>query len=140
MGIHSYQVSGLTLTAGQGFTIFFDANLYRLLQDPPPFVSADWDTISIQPDLALHSDGFYDTLALRNNPAFTDPFKLRLVWLGTGTPGAQPFTVYNNDFTTITQGQTTNVPEPSALALLLAAQAAICNRRAKRPSRSDPFR
>ena len=134
---YSYQVSGLTLTAGQGFTIFSDVNLYALLQSLPPFVNADWDAITVQPDLALHSNGFYDALALRDSPSFADPFKLRFVWLGTGTPGAQPFTVYNADFSTQIQGQTSSVPEPSALALLLQG-AAIFNRRPKRPSRSDP--
>ena len=99
---YSYEVSGLTLTTGQGFTIFFDVNLYTLLQNPPPFVNSDWDLLTAQPDLALHSNGFYDAQALRNNPSFADPFKLRFVWLGTGgtTPGSQPFTVYNADFST----------------------------------------
>ena len=98
----SYQLSGLTLTAGQGFTIFFDVNFYKLLQSPPPFVNADFDLLTVQPDLALNSNGFYDAQALRNNPSFADPFKLRFVWLGTGgaTPGAQPYTVYNADFST----------------------------------------
>ena len=105
---YSYQVSGHTLTAGQGFTIFFDLSLYTLLQNPPPFVNADFDLLTVQPDLALHSNGFYDALALRNNPSFADPFKLRFVWLGTvgTTPGAQPYTVYNADFSTQSQGQT----------------------------------
>ncbi len=117
---YSYVVSGLTLTANQGFTIFFDLSLYTLLQNPPPFVNADFSLLVAQPDLALNSNGFYDALALRDNPSFADPFKLRVVWLGTGstTPGAQPYTVYNADFTTQSQGQTTNVPEPSALALV----------------------
>ena len=120
---YTYQVSGLTLTAGQGFTIFFDLSLYTLLQNPPPFVNADFDLLTVQPDLNLNSNGFYDAQALRNNPSFADPFKLRFVWLGAAgaTPGAQPYTVYNTDFSTQSQGQTTNVPEPSALALLLAA-------------------
>ena len=137
---YSYQVTGLTLTAGQGFTIFFDLSLCTLLQNPPPFVNADFDLLTVPPDLALHSNGFYDAQALRNNPSFADPFKLRFVWLGTGgaAPGAQPYTVYNADFTTQSQGQTTSVPEPSALALLLLQGAAIFNRRPKRPSRSDP--
>ena len=38
---YSYQITGLTLTAGQGFTIFFDFNLCTLLQSPPPPVNAD---------------------------------------------------------------------------------------------------
>ena len=133
---YSYQVSGLTLTAGQGFTIFFDFNLYKLLQSPPPFVNADFDLLTVQPDLNLNSNGFYDAQALRNNPSFADPFKLRFVWLGTGTPGAQPYTVYNADFSTQIQGQTTSVPEPSALALLLAALGAFAVRKrqvAQRP-------
>ena len=118
---YRYTVSGLALTANQGFTIFFDLNLYTLLQNPPPFVNADWDPITVQPDLALNSNGFYDALALRNNPSLVDPFKVRFVWLGTGTPGAQPYTVHDTDFSTISQGQTTNVPEPASLVLLLAA-------------------
>ena len=73
---YSYQVTGLTLTAGQGFTIFFDLNRYTLLQNPPPFVNADFDLLIAQPDLALSSNGFYDALALRNNPSFADLFKL----------------------------------------------------------------
>ena len=113
---YRYVVSGLTLTAGQGFTIFFAPNLYTLLETPPPFVNADWDALTVQPDVLLNSAGYYDALALRTNPSFADPFKLRFVWLGTGTPGAQPFTVYDTDFSTISQGQTTTIPEPSGLA------------------------
>ena len=87
-------------------------------------MNADFDLLVAQPDLALHSNGFYDAQALRNNPSFAAPFKLRFVWLGTAgtTPGAQPYTVYNADFSTQSQGQT--VPEPSALALVLAVQGA----------------
>ena len=136
---YRYVVSGLTLTAGQGFTIFFAPNLYTLLETPPPFVNADWDALTVQPDVLLNSAGYYDALALRTNPSFIDPFKLRFVWLGTGTPGAQPFTVYDTDFSTISQGQTTTIPEPSGLALLLVAAlfqgAALCNRRPKNPPR-----
>ena len=118
-----YNITGLALTTGQGFTIFFDFNLYKLLQSPPPFVNADFDLLVAQPDLALNSNGFYDAQALRSNPSFADPFKVRFVWLGTGgaTPGPQPYTVYNADFSTQSQGQTTNVPEPSALTLLLVS-------------------
>ena len=120
--------------AQQRFTIFFDFNLCTLPQDPPPFVNADFNLLTIQPDLALHSNGFYDALALRSNPSFADPFKLRFVRLGTSgtTPGAQPCAIYNADFSTQSQGQTTNVPEPSALTLLLAAIATLDSRRRKR--------
>ena len=92
-------------------------------------MNADFDLLTVQPDLALASNGFYDALALRNNPSLADLFKVRFVWLGTGTSGSQPFTVYNADFSTQSQGQTTSVPEPSALALLLAALGAFARRR-----------
>ena len=128
---YRYTVSDLALTAGQGFTIFFDFNLYTLLQNPPPLVNADWDPITVQPDLALHSNGFYDAQARRNAPSLADPFKVRFVWLGSAgtTPGGQPFTVYDTDFTPIAQGQT--VPEPAASALLLAAASLLAQRRTR---------
>ena len=128
---YRYTVSDLTLTTGQGFTIFFDFNRYALLQNPPPLVNADWDPLTVQPDVALHSNGFYDAQALRNNPSLADPFKVRFVWLGSaGTvPGAQPVTVYNADFSTQSQGQT--VPEPTAFALLLAAAGLLAQHRTR---------
>ena len=128
---YSYRVSGVTFTANQGFTIFFDRTLFSQLQNPPSFVNADFDLLVVQPDLALMSNGFYDALALRNAPSLADPFKERFVWLGPGTPGSQPFTVYNTDFSTISQGQTIGVPEPSSLALLFAA-ANLLARRARK--------
>ena len=128
---YSYTVSGLALTAGQGFTIFFDFNLYTLLQNPPPLVNADWDPITVQPDMALHSNGFYDAQALRNAPSLADPFRVQFVRLGAGAPGSQPFTVYDTDFSAISQGQTTNVPEPSSLVLLLTTASLLARRTRK---------
>ena len=126
---YSYTFAGFTFGAGQGFTVFFDRTLFSQLQSPPPFVNADWDPLTIQPDLILGSNGFYDALALRNAPSLANPFKVKFVWLGTGTPAAQPFVIYNTDFSTNTQGQTTSVPEPSALALLLATVTTFASRR-----------
>ena len=137
---YSYTPGDFAFAASQGFTIVFDRTLFSQLQSPPPFVNADWDAISLQPDLLLGSDGFYDALALRNAPSLADPFKVKVVWLGTGVPASQPFAIYDTNFQPLVQGQTTSVPEPGALALLLAAQGAtvICNRRPERRSRSDP--
>ena len=110
-----------TFAAGQGFTVVFDRMLFAQLQSPPPFVNADWDPLTLQPDIALGSNGFYDALALRNAPSLADPFKVNVVWRGTGVPGSQPFTICDANFQPLVQGQTTNVPEPSAMVLLLAA-------------------
>ena len=128
---YSYTPGEFTFAAGQGFTVVFDRTLFSQIQSPPPFVNADWDPISLQPDPALNSNGFYDALALRNVPSLADPFKVNVVWLGTGAPASQPFTIYDTDFQPLVQGQT--VPEPSALALLLA----VAVFRGARSSRRD---
>lgn len=119
---YTYQVSGLSLTGSQGFDIYFDQTLYTDLQSPPPAVNSDWNVISIQPDLALDSDGFYDAQAQVNNPSLADPFTLSFVWLGTGDPGSQLFEIYDTDFSVLDQGYTVAaVPEPSTAALELSA-------------------
>ena len=136
---YSYTHGDFTFAAGQGFTVVFDRTLFSQLQSPPPFVNVDWDPISLQPDLALGSNGFYDALALRNAPSLADPFKVKVVWLGTGAPGAQPFTIYDNNFQTIAQGQTTNVPEPT-IALLLFSGIVVAGSRRQVKERRFPNR
>lgn len=66
--------------------------------------------LTIQPDLALASDGFLDALALQTGASLTNPFTLTFVWLGTGLPSSQPFTIYDANFATIAQSQTIQVP------------------------------
>lgn len=127
----SFTPGDFTFATGQGFTVFFDRALFSQLQSPPPSVNADWDLLSVQPDLLLGSDGFYDALALRNSPVLSDPFRVNAVWLGTGSPGPQRFTIYATSFQPIAQGQTTNVPEPSATLLLLSALTCGIARRRK---------
>lgn len=137
---YTYKVSLANFAVGEGFTVRFDRNLYTSLQSPPPVVNADWDPLTIQPDLALNSDGFYDALALRNTPALADPFKVRFVWLGSGSPGAQPFTVHDRNFSIVSQGQTAPVPEPSTRLLMFCIPAAVLlssRFRARHPSRSS---
>ena len=120
---YAYTVGLADFSAGEGFTVSFDRHLYALLQSPPPFVNANWDPLTIQPDLALNSNGFYDALALRDNPSLADPFKVQFVWLGSGQPGSQPFTIYDRQFQVIAQGST--VPEPSTLLIGFCIPAAL---------------
>ena len=117
---YSYTVSGLALAAGQGFSIQFIPALYKTLQSPPPTVNGDWDVLALQPDVALHSSVIYDALALRSNPSLGDFFTVTFIWLGTGTPDAQAYTVYDTNFSTVSQGQTTSVPEPATALLILS--------------------
>ena len=119
---YSYSVSGYTFNQNYGFTVLFDYSLYSNLEDPPPFVNSDWDPIVLQPDPSLPADGTYDAQALVNNASLADPFTVSFVWLGSGTPGSQPFQVYDPNFETIEEGRTTSgaaaIPEPATLVLL----------------------
>ena len=119
---YSYTISGYTFNQDYGFTVLFNYLHYSNLGDPPPFVNSDWDPIVLQPDPILMADGTYDALALVDNASLVDPFTVSFVWLGSGTPGFQPFQVYNPDFETIESGRTTSgaaaIPEPATLLLL----------------------
>jgi PEP-CTERM motif len=123
---YSYIVSDYTFNQDFGFTIYFDYLLYSNLEYPPPPINSDWDPIVWQPDLSLTADGAYDALALVDNASLGDPFTVSFVWLGTGTPGTQPFDIYYlpavDPISIIESGQTTlgatPVPEPGTLLLL----------------------
>lgn len=119
---YRYTVSDFTFTAGHGFDVLFDPALYQALEDPPPPVNADWDVIVLQPDPVLPDVGRYDALAVVDNPSLADLFTVSFVWLGTGTPGAQPFEVFDSSFQVIASGRTAPlavaVPEPASLVLI----------------------
>lgn len=103
------------------FTIFFDANLFQNLTvgNTP----ADWDPLVIQPDPGLPDDGFYDALALVAGiaPGATlSGFSVVFDFLGSGTPGAQPFDIVDPvTFDALDSGTTQRavVPVPAALWL-----------------------
>lgn len=110
------------------FTVFFDVGVYEnlVLADAP----AGWDPLAIQPDTLLPADGFYDALALISGVApgtSLAGFSVQFDFLGTGTPGAQPFTIVDPfTFETVDSGSTqladgiVAVPEPGSFWLLLA--------------------
>ena len=118
---YTYTVSDFVFDTDYGFTIFFDYQLYTNLEDPPPSVNSEWDTIVWQPDLSIPGggdDGAYDALALADGASLADSFTVSFVWLGSGTPGAQPFDVYDPSFNTIDSGQSAPVPEPATILLV----------------------
>lgn len=130
--LYEYRVSDFTFASGEGFSISFDRALYTKLQSPPPLVNADWDVLTLQPDLALSSNGLYDALALRAAPSLANDFRVTAVWLGTGTPGAQPFTIHDASFGTIATGQTAAIPEPATSLLVMAGASFLGLRRPRR--------
>lgn len=118
---YSYQVSNSTFATGFGFSIFFDWPSFVELESPPPAVGSDWNIITLQPDVNLPDDGVYDALALVNGASLSQPFNVTFVWVGQGSPGPQPFVIYDLTFQTIEAGIT--VPEPSVLMLAAACAA-----------------
>lgn len=125
---YTYAVSGFAFPQNHGFSIFFDPAVYTALESPPA-VNADWDIIVLQPDVLLPDEGLYDALALANDAGLTDPFVVTFTWLGTGSPGAQPFELYDASFQAIEQGITVPVPEPTTGILLLLGLTALCRTR-----------
>lgn len=124
---YTYWLSDYTFNTGYGFTIYFDYQLYSNLEDPPPAVNSDWDLIVWQPDPFLPDDGAYDAMALVNNASLADPFTVRFVWLGSGTPGDQYFEVYDLSFNTVASGQTAPVPEPATFLFLTSGLLGIAS-------------
>ncbi|MFO1341083.1 MAG: PEP-CTERM sorting domain-containing protein [Burkholderiaceae bacterium] len=124
----------------ESFTIYFDWTQVSNLQVWA--TPGDWDSLVVQADGALASDGYYDALALADG--ITDPkvlggFIARFEWADPDGPGALRFTV--NDPTTfavveegavdLRTGGGAGVPEPGTGTLIMAALVATvtCRRR-----------
>ena len=118
---YSYTLSGFNFQTNQGFTIYFGDSLYRNLHNAQPSSGTDWNMLGVQPDLILHQPGFLDGQALVNSPSLGVTFQVDFIWLGAGVPGAQPFDIYDSNFSTITSGTSTVVPEPQSAVLLSLA-------------------
>lgn len=121
---YAYTVADYAFNAFEGFTVFFDRTLYGEIEEYPTAPNDDWDVLTWNQDPGIPDDGAYDAMACVDNPSLTDLFKVSFVWLGSGTPGSQPFKVYDADFSTLLSGWTTEatapapVPEPATLLLL----------------------
>ena len=129
--LYRYWIDDFPYDAGTGFTIHFAPALYALLEPGP--APSDWDVVVLDPDLALGADGLFDAQALVGAPPTLGTFSVSFVWLGDGTPGAQPFEVREPapSFEAIETGDTV-APEPASLALASAAIASIAAARRSR--------
>lgn len=126
---YSYTVSDCDFSAGYGFTIYFDSDLYTDLQESGLSVNDDWDILTCQSDSDLSKDGFYDAYALYDDASLLNTFIVSFVWLGSGTPVSQYFEVYDSSFSIIETGETVlasvPVPEPSTAVLLCSGIAGL---------------
>ena len=127
-----------------GFTVYFDQSLFTDLSiaNSP----ADWDSLVIQPDLALASPGFFDSFVL--NPANTlllgqqqAGFSILVRYAGAGSPPMLPFEIVDADFNVLFSGMTAPIPELPTVMLLTMGLGLIaaCRRREKLVSSARSF-
>jgi hypothetical protein len=131
-----------------GFAVFFafdDTSNLQVL----PGVTSEWDPLVEEPIVAALSDGYYDALALVDNPSFIGPFSVSFLWSGAGTPGSQAYELYKLDasgapvafasgFTALREDDENPapVPEPSSLLLLGTGVAAALRKLRRTHARS----
>jgi hypothetical protein len=119
------------------FTVYFpDTSFAALSLVASP---AAWDSLVVQPDTALHSAGFLDSLALGSgiaNHASVGGFEVQFSYLGAGTPPALHFDINDANFHPVFSGVTaptiTAVPEPEVAWLMLVGLGAIAGTRIRR--------
>lgn len=130
-------------------SIYFDASLYSNLQITSS--PLQWDSLALQPDMALPSAGLVDLLALAAGLAPGDTvtgLSVSFTFLGSGTPGAQDYDIVDPiTFAVIESGATAavvdppppdgTVPEPGAASLSLLALMGLVAMGRKRPTRPD---
>jgi hypothetical protein len=142
---YDYSFSGLNLSSNQELDIAFDASSFGTLSEG--VAGTGFDLALFQPDLPPGAAGQYSLLALVNNPATTGTFSVDFIYKGTGTPGSQPFAIYDDNFIPIhllLTGTTAPLasgaaPEPSTMWLScmgIGLGAAIRARRRVRQSRT----
>jgi hypothetical protein len=128
--LYQYWLDEFPFDAGYGFSVYFDPALYFDLATPA--APSAWDAIAIEPDANLGDDGLYDAEALVDLPSVNGTFAVSFVWLGAGTPGAQPFDVREPapSFAPVPgESGTTVLPEPATCTLGMGAIASLAARR-----------
>lgn len=124
---YDYIVRNLGASSFDEVTIHFNADAYiglSLLSTP-----VGWDSLVAQPDPAIPSNGFFDSLSsfslLSGDTA--SGFSVLFNFLGAGTPSTQPFDIVDpNTFGVLASGQTTPlvstfpVSEPTSGSLVAA--------------------
>jgi hypothetical protein len=130
---YDYTVSGRTFLQAELFDIYFDPSIYESLTaelSPSP----DWDVLVLQQpspgNLPPFDVGIYDVFALTDDPPISGPFAVTFIYLGSGSPGAQEFAIFDASSALVETGLTTvpgalAIPEPSTAGLALLGLAAV---------------
>jgi hypothetical protein len=114
----------------EGFDVFFDPALYlesSLSIVTPLPLAAEWDELILGSGVLISAA--YDALGVAGgipDGGSASGFAVEFVWLGSGTPGVQPYEIFDGDtFEVLESGSTTSVPEPAPMSLLVAGVAAL---------------
>jgi hypothetical protein len=129
---YEYTVTGRSFLQSEFFDIYFDPALYGTLAPGPP-LNAGWDTRILQQpnpvNLPPFDRGIFDSFALVDNPSLAAAFSVSFVYLGTGSPGSQPFEIFAANSNLLESGLTSPaagaIPEPSSIVLCLLGLAAF---------------
>lgn len=123
---YNYLVSG-SLAANQALDLMFPAALYANLANP--LVGPGITPIVLQPNNPPGVAGDFTLYASSAIASLSGTFGIDFTFLGTGTPGAQPYSLdtFNADgflVSSVSQGNTMpagtpSVPEPAGFALCL---------------------
>lgn len=148
LGGNSYQYNYTVINDGslpssadvEGFQVFFDYDDYdnlAVVAAPGP-----WDALVFQPDAGFLLDGVFDALADPGpgiaNGNLLGGFSVSFDWLPGGTPGDQPFEIYDaNDFSVLESGNTTLSPVPVPAAVWLFGSALAGLGALRRQQRTD---
>lgn len=119
-----------------GFNLIFDSSLYANLDVTLP-LGSDWQQLLVAPDPAAPLDGLLISTALADIADATAIFEVEFDWTGNGTPGAQPYEIFDDGFNIVSTARTvafgaTNVPEPATLALVVAGLLVLLMRASRR--------
>jgi hypothetical protein len=131
---YSYAIQdSVPFVANEALTVTFYAALYTNMDSAPPS-PAGWSAFSAPSDTTLMFDGIYTAAANADGASLSGPFTITFDYLGSGTPGSQPFSIdlfdsNGNLLSNVTTGVTTplnaGVPEPATGLLLLTAGVAL---------------
>ena len=128
---YDYTVSGRNFLQSEFFDTYFPASLYEeLVAGPTP--TADWDVLILQQPNPVNfppfDAGIFDAFALAGTPSLAGAFWVSFIYLGSGSPGAQLFRIFDAESNLVESGLTTApvgvIPEPSTGALFLIGLAA----------------
>jgi hypothetical protein len=129
---YDYTVSGRAFLSSEFFDIYFVPSVYGTLALEPT-ANTDWDVRILQQpnpvNLPPFDTGIFDAFASIDNASVADAFSVNFVYLGTGTPGAQMFDIFDANANLLESGITARpggvIPEPSTIMLSVLGLAVL---------------